>query len=72
MNSLKLGVKEVMFEHDLVQVCPQDKLSFSGFWLHATKNNGRDFTIHRVLNMTFHGGSSFNAFEMIKHNPSIF
>ncbi len=69
---LEVDIRKVMFEHKLVHLFPQNKLSFNWFWLHVMENDGQDFTILKVVNMACRGGPSLYTFGMIKHIPSIF
>jgi hypothetical protein len=71
MNPLKIGVYKTKPKCHVVQFCPHDTMSFCGFKLHVPNCNGEHFVVHRVVNMTSHGGSFLNMLDIIKHQPTI-
>jgi hypothetical protein len=69
-ESFEINV-DTIHEHDLVKHCQQDILGFYKLWLHVVNNNGHEFIVSQVVNMTCHSGPSLHVHDMIDHHPRI-
>ncbi len=69
MNPLKLVLEKSCLSQPCL-ILSTKRIEFQ--WILIACRHGQDFIIHRLVNVTCHGGPSFYMLEMIKHNPFIF
>jgi hypothetical protein len=60
-----------MFEHCVVELCPNDLLWFGVFKLHVANYNGHDFAISHIINMVGHRCPTNDLLHMVKHDSRV-
>jgi hypothetical protein len=55
-----------------IKILLEHNLSINIFMLHITNGNSHDATIPQIIDMLGHCGPMLDAFDVVKHNPSIY
>jgi hypothetical protein len=59
-----------MLLHHVIELCPHYLLSLHVHKHHVTNNNGHQFVIGYIINMTSHSCPTNHTLHMIKHDPN--